>query len=77
MEFFTHGLTKTQLKIVAKPQGAVTWRVPEEPDSRLSEVVAVSEDEGQCLAYLLFRIPESHPQNGTDRVWCCMPIIRE
>lgn len=42
MELFTLGLTKTQIKIVAKPQASVTWRVREEPGSRLTEVVAVS-----------------------------------
>lgn len=56
MEFFAHGLTKTQIKVIAKPKGAITWRVREEPYSRFTEVVAVSGDKGQCLVCLLFRM---------------------
>lgn len=69
-----HGLTKTQIKVIAKPKGAITWKVREEPYSRFTEVVAVSGDKGQCLVCLLFRILEFHPQKCTNRVWCCMPV---
>lgn len=75
MEFFTHGFIKTQIKVVAKPRGALTCRVWEAPDSRLIDVVAMSKDEGQCLACLLLRILEFHPQSCTNRVCCCTPVI--
>lgn len=75
MEFFAHGLTKTQIKVIAKPKGAIAWRVREEPYSRFIKVVAVSGDKGQCLVCLLFRILEFHPQKCTNGVWCYMPVI--
>jgi len=50
------GSPKLKSRFIAKPKGAITWRVQEEPYSRFIEVVAVSGDKGQCLVCLLFRM---------------------